>query len=329
MLELKISPSVGVITQTFKKIKELRSSGTIDSETPVRIVMTAGVYQGTISYNMANPLILEAAAGVKAEECVISAENCEAFHKDTENRAVFVIGPGATDVTLRGFTVENTHIKTNDDAALGNQAEALCFHNQNGQLLCQNMRFISRQDTIHVKGFSRFEKCYITGDVDFIWGYCDTSVFENCHIHTREDNRGGVRPAYVLQSRALNSRPGFIFIDCEFTADKRPEGSHIYIGRSQGTGKENSIDRWDSIALINCALDENYDVTLWTDENGTRAVYPEKGCKEYGWREYGTKRIDKEGNLTDDDTGGRDVHGYIMTKEEAEELRNEHSVELR
>jgi len=329
MLELKISPSVGIITQTFKKIKELRNSGTIDSETPVRIVMTAGTYPGIISWNMSNPLILESASGVKPEDCIVSAENCEAFHKDTENRAVFVIGMGATDVTLRGFTIENTHVKTSDDAALGNQAEALCFHNQTGSLLCENMRFISRQDTIHVKGYSRFENCYVTGDVDFIWGYCDTSVFENCHIHTREDNRGGVRPAYVLQSRALNSKPGFIFIDCDFTADKRPAGSEIFVGRSQGTGKEDSVDRWDSIALINCCLDENYSPALWTDEGGTRAVWPVKGCKENGWREFGTKRKDKDGNIQDDDVGGRDVHGYIMTKDEAEDLRNQHSLELK
>ncbi|MBP5283133.1 MAG: hypothetical protein J6Y93_00510 [Treponema sp.] len=328
MLELKITPSIGIITQTFKKIKELRNSGTIDSETPVRIVMGAGVYQGVISWNMANPLIMEAAAGLKPEECVVSAENCEAFHKDTENRAVFVIGMGATDVTLRGFTIENTHVKTADDAALGNQAEALCFHNQSGSLFCDGMRFISRQDTIHVKGFSRFENCYITGDVDFIWGYCDTSVFENCQIHTREDNRGGVRDAYVLQSRALNSRPGFIFIDCKFTADSRPEGSNIYVARSQGTGAADSADRWDSVALIDCVIDANYSPSLWTDEGGTRKVWPEKGCRDNGWREYGTKRIDSDGNVKADDTSARESHGYVMSRNEASSLRQEHSVNV-
>ncbi len=324
MLELKVTPSnTGIITQTFKKINDMVRSGTIDMDTPVRIQLAAGSYPGILSYNLSNPLIIEGMAGTKPEDIIVSAENCEAFHKDTENRAVFVIGMGATEVTLRGFTIENTHVKTADDAALGNQAEALCFHNQNGSLLCQNMRFISRQDTIHVKGFSRFEECYVTGDVDFIWGYCDTSLWKNCRIHTREDNRGGVRDAYVLQSRALNSKPGFVFVDCKFTADKRPEGSHIYVGRSQGTGKSDSIDRWDSIALIDCTLDENYDRALWTDEEGKRAVWPEKGTKQNGWREYGTKRLDKEGNEILDDTSFREKHGYVMTKKEAAELKEE------
>lgn len=322
MVELKISSTPGIITQTFKKINEMVKTGAIESDTPVHIIMNAGNYQGIISYNLSNPLIMESASSVKTEDCIISAENCESFHKDTENRAVFVIGPGATDVILRGFTIENTHVKTMDDSSLGNQAEALCFHNQTGTLLCQNMRFISRQDTIHVKGYSRFEECYVTGDIDFIWGYNDTAIFKNCKIHTREDNRGGVRDAYVVQSRALNSKPGFVFVDCTFTADKRPEGSRIWVGRSQGTGKPDSVDRWDSIALVNCTLDENYDEALWTDEDGKKEVYPSKGTKDFGWREFGTKRK-VASEIRDDSITGRNQHGYIMTKEEADSLLQE------
>ncbi len=326
MIELKISPTEpGIITQTFKKINDMVRSGSIEFDTPVHLVLTAGVYREILSWNMANPLYMEASAGLKPEEVVIAAENCEAFHKDTENRAVFVIGQGATKVTLKGFTIENTHVKSADDAALGNQAEALCFHNQNGFLYCQNMRFISRQDTIHVKGNSRFERCYVTGDVDYIWGYCKTSVFEQCHIHTREDNRGGPRDAYVLQSRALNGMPGFIFIDCEFTADKRPEGGSIYIGRSQGTGRADSVDRWDSIALLCCTMDENYAPCLWTDEGGTREVWPTKGSQSTGWRQYNLKVKKEDGSLIKYDSSLEEKHGYELTRAEGEQLYGEYS----
>lgn len=322
MLELKISPSnAGVITETFKKINQLARTGTIESDTPVRVQLAPGKYQGILSYNLSNPLMLEGASGSRPEDILVCAENCEAFHKDTENRAVFVIGPGATDVTLKGFTIENTHIKTVSDASLGNQAEALCFNNQTGSLLCQNMRFISRQDTIHVKGFSCFQDCFVTGDVDYIWGYPDTSVWQGCTLHTREDNRGGVRPAYVLQSRALNSKPGFVFFDCKFTADKRPEGSHIWVGRSQGTGSAESVDRWDSIALVDCVIDENYEMALWTDEDGKKSVWPEKGSALSGWREFGTKIRFLDGTLKDYNPSWQEKHGYAMTKQEADALR--------
>ena len=316
MLELSVNAKTPhTITAAFQKIHDMVRTGTLAADAPVHITLAPGQYQEILSYNLANPLIMESVPGTDPADCVISAENCEAFHKDTENRAVFVIGLGATSVTLRGFTIENTHLKTTDDAALGNQAEALCWHNYDGFLLAENMRFISRQDTVHVKGVSRFKNCYVTGDVDFIWGYADISLWEHCHIHTRLDNRGGERNAYVLQSRALNGKPGFVFTDCDFTADKREEGGRIFIGRSSGTGKPDSPDRWDSIALINCTVSPEYDVALWTDEGGKRAVYP-KGSATVGWREYGTKTLGENGHTIAADTNKRSPHGYVMNNKE-------------
>ncbi|WP_294428290.1 pectinesterase family protein [uncultured Treponema sp.] len=303
------------LSEVFSKISP--------SDELIHILLSDGEHKGLlherIFYNLPNPLVIESESG-NAEKCALRSENCEAYHKDTENRAVLTFGEKCTSVTLKNFTLENTHVKTCDDAALGNQAEAICFHCPSGKLSCEGMSFVSRQDTIHVKGFSRFKNCFVCGDVDFIWGYCDTSVFEDCTIHTRADNRGSDRPAYVLQSRALNSKPGFVFINCNFTAEDRGKDAEIYIGRSQGTGKKDSVDRWDSIALINCTISELYDLALWTDENGTRAVYPEKGSAKCGWRQYGTKIRGVDGSLSDYDSRLQEKHGYTMTEDEAKEL---------
>ena len=47
MVEFKIAPSnTGIIAQTFKKIKEITASGSIDIDTPVRILLAAGKYEG-------------------------------------------------------------------------------------------------------------------------------------------------------------------------------------------------------------------------------------------------------------------------------------------
>jgi len=286
-----------------------------DENEEIRVILSDGIHKGAfrerIFYNLPNPLVIES-ENADAEKCVLSGENCEAFHKDTENRAIITFGNDCTKVTLMNFTIENLHVKTNDDASLGNQAEAICFDCKKGFLYCENMVFKSRQDTIHVKGFSHFKNCFVSGDVDFIWGYCDTAIFDNCKIHTIEDNRGSDRPAYVLQSRALNGRPGFVFINCAFTADNRGENAKIYIGRSQGTGKKDSVDRWDSIALVSCTISDLYDSALWTDEYGSRAVYPEKGSALVGWREYGTKIVDLSGNVRPYNPEMQERHGYSM-----------------
>ena len=290
----------------------------------IKIVLADGKHEGVfrdrIFYDLPNPLFIESEGG-DSSKCVLSGENCEAFHKDTENRAIITFGNNCTKVTLMDFTIENLHVKTSDDASLGNQAEAICFDCKKGFLYCENMVFKSRQDTIHVKGFSHFKNCFVSGDVDFIWGYCDTAIFDNCKIHTIEDNRGSDRPAYVLQSRALNGRPGFVFINCAFTADNRGENAKIYIGRSQGTGKKDSVDRWDSIALISCTISDLYDTALWTDENGIRAVYPEKGSALVGWREYGTKFVDSSGNIRPYNPEMQERHGYSMNESDLMRLQ--------
>lgn len=317
MIEIKVKPDTpSAITAAFKNISNMLKTGDIAKDTEIHMVLMPGIYREILSYNLSNPILIEARPGSNPEKTVLMAENCEAFHKDTENRSVFVFGPNCTRVSLKGFTIENTHVKTHEDAALGNQAEALCWHNQKGTLTCEDMHFISRQDTIHVKGKSFFIHCTIVGDVDYIWGYCETCLLDNCLIHTREDNRAGVRDAYVLQSRAVNGKPGFIFNECTFTADKRPKGSRIFIARSSGTGKPDSVDRWDSIALINCTVSELYDDEFWTDEDGRREVFPAKGTAHVGWREYGTKKLLENGQTTESDFSKRAKYGYILSDEE-------------
>lgn len=304
---------------TIENLVNLLKSQNLSDAEKIEITLSDGVHEGfehkRIFYDLANPLEIKSESG-NAEKCVLRAENCEAFHKDTENRAVITFGMNCTQVTLEGFTVENTHVKTCDDASLGNQAEAICWFNDKGFLYAENMRFLSRQDTIHVRGFSHFKNCCVSGDVDFIWGYCDTSLFDNCHIHTIKDNRGDNRPAYVLQSRALNSRPGFIFINCNFTADDRGKNAKIFVGRSQGTGSAKSADRWDSIALLFCTISSEYDESLWTDEDGKKKVWPQKGNALSGWREFKTKIKSADGTLRDYDSSKQQKNGYTLTQGE-------------
>jgi len=53
MVEFKIAPSnTGIIAQTFKKIKEITASGSIDIDTPVRILLAAGKYPGILGKDL-------------------------------------------------------------------------------------------------------------------------------------------------------------------------------------------------------------------------------------------------------------------------------------
>lgn len=310
-----VSPASGSLQDALDRAAESRVDEGRDF---VRIELSDGVHSGAARSRLFydSPVPLEIVGG-GASRCVLRGENCEAWNRGTENRAVLTFGGSCTRVVLRGFSVENAHVKTADDAALGNQAEAVCWDNRGGFLLCERMAFRSRQDTLHLKGFSRFVGCDVFGDVDFIWGYCDTALFESCRITAIRDNRGGGRPAYVLQSRALNSRPGFVFSGCEFGAEERGEGAEIFVARSQGTGRADGEDRWDSVALVGCVISGRYSPALWTDEGGTRAVFPVKGSAMCGWREFGTKVRLADGSLVPYDGSAQERHGRSLSEGEA------------
>ena len=156
MLELTInSKSPAAITAALKKIKEMASIGSIKKTDPVHIILEAGEYRELVRYNSSIPLIMEAAPGVKPEDCRVLADNCESFHSGAENRAVVVFGPNCTSVTLRGFSIINEHKKSGEtEAALSDAAEAFFWNNTSGTLCAEFLRLEGRQNTINLKGFT-------------------------------------------------------------------------------------------------------------------------------------------------------------------------------
>ena len=44
--------------------------------------------------------------------------------------------------------------------------------------MAKHSNFVSYQDTLQVKGYSWFYDCFVTGDVDFIWGSANAALFE-------------------------------------------------------------------------------------------------------------------------------------------------------
>jgi len=315
MLELNVNAkSPAAITAAIKKIYEMVISGAVAKNAPVHITLAPGSYRELIQYNLSNPLIMESAPGTAADACIIQADTCEAFHKGAENRAVFVIGPNASNITLKNFSIINTHNKSiTEGNTLLDSAEAFCWNNSNGTLFAEGMRFEGRQNTLSIKGYSWFLNCFISGDTDFISGDCNTALFENCEVHVREDNRGDY-PAYAVCSRAIAEKPGMVFTNCRFTGEKRRK-SPVYLYRTAGKGGPASQKDWDSAALINSFVSEIYDDSFVWDDDMERDIYP-RGNARTGLREYNTRIVTKNGKVTDADTTRRNIKSYTLTDDD-------------
>jgi pectin methylesterase-like acyl-CoA thioesterase len=271
----------------------------------VAIEIDAGTYRENLDWRSSRPLTIKGKGG-DSSAVVIAFENCEALNPGSSGRPLFLINQNSASVTIQNLTIENTRVKAN----AGDQAETVYFNSAGGTLIAKNARFVSRQDTLQLKGFCWFFACYIAGDIDFIWGANDLALFESCEINARTDNRNPSNPAYVLQARSLANKKGFVFLDCDFTSDGDRTGT-VYMARTNGAGSAVSTDGWDSVAIIKSRVDSSkYNSAFWNKDGKT--IYPAEGSVNCGLREYGNTGADGASL----DTSSRDSANYVLTQEE-------------
>ena len=133
------------------------------------------------------------------------------------------------DSTADYFSAENLTIENSFPYTNGNdqQADALAIVSDN--TVCTNVRLVSFQDTLltdsRVKGEDGnyemtkqvFNKCYITGNVDFIYG-SGSSVFIDCDIVGRYTDKKS-DGCFIAPRTYANIPYGMVFADCRFYAE--------------------------------------------------------------------------------------------------------------
>ncbi|MEO8597204.1 MAG: pectinesterase family protein [Candidatus Solibacter sp.] len=142
----------------------------------------------------------------------------------------------ANDFTAEGVTFENS---------AGNQGQAVALTIMGDRGILRNCRFLGYQDTLLAQaGRQYFERCYIAGATDFIFGG-SVAFFDRCQIHvtangyitaanTTKDQRYG----YIFDHATITGEPGVktfvgrpwrswsatVFLNSEMSDVVRPEG---------------------------------------------------------------------------------------------------------
>jgi len=116
----------------------------------------------------------------------------------------------STTIDADDFTAENLTFE-NSAGAVG---QALAIRVDGDRASFRNCRFLGWQDTILLnRGRQYFEKCYIAGAVDFIFGAA-TAWFEKCHINCPGSG-------YITAASTPVDEPfGFVFANCKITGAK-------------------------------------------------------------------------------------------------------------
>ena len=210
-------------------------------------------------------------------------------------RSVFLV-ENCDNFTLEGLTFENTFTAPDHKG----QAECLYFNSGNNshRMTVENCSLISWQDTFLTKVKVWVHNSLIDGHVDYIWGYPDACLFEDCEIRSRA---GG----YIVQARVPSaSNKGFVFLNCRLTAESGVKDGSMYLARSGG-----SAEYYDNVVFVNCTMGTVIAPTGWYT---SPAPNPSTPTASSGWREYGS--VDPSGKAVT----GHNASGKLLSSDEAE-----------
>lgn len=150
---------------------------------------------------------------------------------DNESTRSLLSFEGSANVVIKNLTLQNSHGTSKGTA----QAETIGVGKSdfNGTLAAYNCSFLSGQDTICTEGKAWFYKCYIEGDVDFIWIESKggkVALYEECVIRaigTRTTN------AYFTAPRlAVTNTVGKGVVIWNSTLQAEDGLNNIYLGRN-------------------------------------------------------------------------------------------------
>ena len=194
--------------------------------------------------------------------------------------------------TCRNMTIVNS---SGFGSAVG---QAVAVYAEGDCILFENCRILGHQDTLftgplpfkeiekggfrgptefapRVPGRQLYRRCYIEGEVDFIFGSAH-AAFEDCELFSL--NCGNEINGYVTAASTYKEEKyGYIFKNCRFTSDCPP--GTVYLGRP-----------WRNYAktiLLNCELGAHINHAAFHDWGKTEAqetvLYGMYGCYGPGY----------------------------------------------
>ena len=287
-------------------------SAKIKKDAPVTIEIANGTYRELLFLRNKNNVTLK---GASRERTVIAYPNNDSYETGSGaslsskprtgasigksgGRCLFLV-ESCDNLVIEGLTIENTYSIPSHKG----QAETIYFNADGKRLTIGDCNLLSWQDTFLCKGKVWVHDSLIAGHVDFIWGYPEACLFENCEIRSRA---GG----YIVQARINNAADkGFVFLGCTLTAESGVKDGSVYLARSGGDSS-----KWDNVTYVNCKMSSAIAPAGWFS---SPAPNPASPSAVSGWKEFGT---------TGASTAQRSTQGRLLTAEEAASYSSKQAV---
>lgn len=309
----------------YKTIKEALDAIPNDNKTLVKIFIYNGKYKEKLLIN--KPFLT--IEGESSEGTIITFSDYATMRMpDGELRGTFrtsTVMIDTHDVNVKNITICNEA----GPGYLVGQAIALYVDGNN--LEFEQCRILGNQDTLFTgplpntplidKGFAGpkehapringkqyFKKCYIEGNIDFIFGGA-TAYFDNCEIFTKNvskieevENETCVKGYVTAASTPEGQGYGYVFNECKFTSDCLAKT--VYLGRPWRN--------YAKVVLIRCQLGDHIKEEGWCDWNKEDAHGTVFFAEYESW-----------GKGAEDSLLGRVLWSKQLTKEEVHEYSRE------
>lgn len=258
----------------FRTVQKALNYLSTSSLTSAEVQIAPGTYREILTFSKNLNLTLKGmGSGTYGNDVIIQYTAGAKMNSSTTGRPVVLINSTGT-TNLINLTLKNPGAKS-----VVNQAETLCSYNDSGKLVAKNCSFISQQDTLYTRGYNWFKDCYIEGNTDFIWGYSNGTLFENCNLKVL-DNSGNY--SVIFQARSPEGSKGYVLLNCTIQNENTLNGS--YFARSSGMSTEGTRTIRDNVSIINCKLTGSGLVNNWyTNPTPT----PATATALAGWKQYG------------------------------------------
>ena len=151
---------------------------------------------------------------------------------DMDKRCAVRIESTAHNFTAENLTFENTYNYLGDGTKSNESADALSSDADNASYI--NVRILGYQDTLCAnKGTQYYYKCYIAGNVDFIYGGEPRALFNDCKLVFRYN--ANKNSGYVCAPRtSADAAYGLTFYKCQVLSEDGCSGSKYYLARPWG-----------------------------------------------------------------------------------------------
>ena len=251
------------------------------------IVVHPGTYREVVNIPAAKAELTVRGAVRDPHAAVIIHDNANGTQKPdgsgtygTAGSATF--SSAAPGLTVRDLTLANDWLRADHPDITGTQAVAAYTYGDRTHF--ENVRLLAHQDTLFVEttaltAFDRqyFRRCYIEGDVDFVFGRA-TAVFEECHFHTLQRDVGFTPKGMVFAPSTARANPyGVLAVRSRITSGA--EDAAYKLARPWVPSYETTA--WPSLVVRNSRIGPGIDpVAPYTN---MREAYPWQAMR---FREY-------------------------------------------